>query len=151
MKGEILLAIRVGSPSEEPARVARELAQRLDSHVTVLHVTPELKPFELVGSEGLSLDDMQSAMLQESEAGLAEFVQAHLRGVRTSTRIAKGPVAEQVAAVADDVNADYVVVGTQGRGTLARLVLGDTTQSILQHSTRPVLVVPLLSDEARPD
>jgi nucleotide-binding universal stress UspA family protein len=55
----------------------------------------------------------------------------------------EGDVAQSVAAVASELNAAYLVVGTRGRGALARLVLGDTTQAILQHAPCPVVVVPL--------
>ncbi|QPK81019.1 universal stress protein [Schaalia sp. ZJ405] len=37
---------------------------------------------------------------------------------------------------------DLVVVGTRGRGGLAGVFLGSTSQSVLSHSTCPVMVVP---------
>jgi nucleotide-binding universal stress UspA family protein len=39
-------------------------------------------------------------------------------------------------------NADFLVVGTKGRGALSRLVLGDTTHDIIKRTPCPVVVVP---------
>ncbi len=146
MAAEILLAIRVGPSSVVPARAALKLARQIDAHVTVLYVAGALHPVDLVGSDGLTLEDEQNRILQDAETELQEFMAEHLSGVEATSRLASGPVAEQVAAVAAEIEADYIVVGTRGRSALARLVLGDTTQSILQHSTRPVVVVPIQPD-----
>ena len=37
---------------------------------------------------------------------------------------------------------DLVVVGTRGRGGLAGVLLGSTAQTVLSHSTCPVMIVP---------
>ena len=37
---------------------------------------------------------------------------------------------------------DLVVVGTRGRGGLAGVLLGSTSQTVLGHSTCPVMIVP---------
>ena len=37
---------------------------------------------------------------------------------------------------------DLVVVGTRGRGGLAGVLMGSTAQTVLGHSTCPVMVVP---------
>lgn len=143
MNSEILLAVRIGPSSIVPARAAATLARSLGAHITVLHIAAELHPVDLAGADGLNIEEEQAHLLQEVEQELRTFIAEHLADVAADGRIVRGDVAEQVAAVAAEIDADYVVVGTHGRGALARLVLGDTTQSILQHTTRPVLVVPL--------
>ena len=146
MNSEILLAIRIGPSSVVPAREAATLARRIGAHITVLHIAAELHPVDMAGADGLNIEEEQAHMLQEVEQELRTFITEHLSDVPADGRIVRGGVAEQVAAVAAEIDADYVVVGTHGRGALARLVLGDTTQSILQHTSRPVLVVPLQAD-----
>jgi nucleotide-binding universal stress UspA family protein len=56
--------------------------------------------------------------------------------------VTEGEVADVISRVARERSADFLVVGTKGRGALSRLVLGDTTHDILKRTPCPVVVVP---------
>jgi nucleotide-binding universal stress UspA family protein len=144
MVPEIVLATRFGPSSAEPARVASELARRIGARITVLYVASELQALQVGGAEaGIDPVTERERIDRRINDELREFIDAHFKDHEFSVRIVEGDVADQVAGVARDVNATYIVVGTRGRGQLARLILGDTTQSILQRTPCPVLVVPL--------
>jgi nucleotide-binding universal stress UspA family protein len=141
---EIVLAIRLGPESEAPTGVAVQLARDTRAHVTVLFVLAELDAIE-VGAAAAGMDPGQEheRVLAEAESGLNAFLAAHLAGVPASGRLERGKVEEVVTGVAAELNARFIVVGTRGRGALARLVLGDVVQGILQRTPCPVIVVPL--------
>jgi nucleotide-binding universal stress UspA family protein len=144
MVPEILLATRFGPSSAEPARVASGLARRIGAHITVLYVATELQALQVGGAEaGIDPVTERERIDRRIHDELREFIDAHFRHHQFAVRIGEGDVAEQVSKVARDIGAMYIVVGTRGRGQLARLILGDTTQSILQRTPCPVLVVPL--------
>jgi nucleotide-binding universal stress UspA family protein len=144
MVPEIVLATRFGPSSAEPARVASELARRIGARITVLYVASELQALQVGGAEaGIDPVTERERIDRRINDELREFIDEHFKDHEFSVRIVEGDVADQVAAVARDVSATYIVVGTRGRGQLARLILGDTTQSILQRTPCPVLVVPL--------
>ena len=67
----------------------------------------------------------------------------HLRdtGVRYRTVMEDGRPAEVIAQVADNVDADVIVVGRRGRGGVAELVLGSVSHALVLHSKRPILVI----------
>lgn len=53
-----------------------------------------------------------------------------------------GDVAHTILAVAADVDADLVVLGTRGRSGMTSFLLGSVSHGVVQHADRPVLVVP---------
>lgn len=61
------------------------------------------------------------------------------RSVKVHVRV--GDVAEEIHQVAVDEGADLIVVGTHNRRGLARIVLGNTAQELLQRAHCPVMVV----------
>lgn len=62
--------------------------------------------------------------------------------VRATARQVHGWPAETLLAVADETDAEMVVVGRSGLGRFGRFLLGSVSSSVVQHATRPVTVVP---------
>lgn len=62
-------------------------------------------------------------------------------GVGCRTVMEDGRPASVIARVADEVDADVIVVGRRGRGGVAELLLGSVSHEAVLHSRRPVLVV----------
>jgi nucleotide-binding universal stress UspA family protein len=63
-------------------------------------------------------------------------------GVRYRTMMEDGRPASVIAQIADDIDADIIVVGRRGRGGVAELVLGSVSHELVLHARRPVLLIP---------
>ena len=82
--------------------------------------------------------------VKQIEAGRATVAQAHLR---------MGRADQEVVALAEELGAGLVVMGSRGLGGLRRLLMGSVSDSVIRHAHCPVLGVRKEEpqEEARPD
>jgi len=121
----ILLAVDRNEQREHAVRAALELARQHRAAVVVQHVDPV---FESVSSA----QRFVRGIVGQLHAGGVLAWTAGLAGV--------GDVASLIAAEADRIDADVIVIGSRRRGDLAALVLGSLTRDLLRRTTRPVLL-----------
>lgn len=62
-------------------------------------------------------------------------------GIKYRTVMEDGRPASVIAEIADQIDADVIVVGRRGRGGFAELLLGSVSHELVLHSKRPVLVI----------
>jgi nucleotide-binding universal stress UspA family protein len=89
-----------------------------------------------------SVNDRERALAEQTATEGAEL--ARSLGVEASSLAveASGPLDEAVLTLADEADAELIVLGSRGRSGLRSLLLGDVAADVLQHASRPVLVVP---------
>jgi len=58
-----------------------------------------------------------------------------------STQIKKGYVAKKIVKASEDVEVDLIVIGSRGLGGLTGWFLGSVTNHVVNHCTKPILVV----------
>jgi nucleotide-binding universal stress UspA family protein len=143
MAGSVLLAIRVGPESEVPTRVAARLARLLDDTLVIVYVALELETANMVAT-GAAMDEesVRQAMREKVTNDVLGYVRGLVPDQPVEVVVTEGDVAEAISRIAAERAADFLVVGTKGRGALSRLVLGDTTHDILRRTPCPVVVVP---------
>jgi nucleotide-binding universal stress UspA family protein len=92
----------------------------------------------------VSIDDSLATVSVDPEPekqakAAAEFAREH--GIEAQAVARIGPAAERIRDVAEDCDADLIVVGSHGRGALSGAILGSVSMSLIRESKRPVLVV----------
>lgn len=85
--------------------------------------------------------DAMDAAIAEEEAN-ATAVAAAQAPHDADIEVVFGETVEAIVKAAEDENADLVVVGSNDKGFLQRLLDGSVSQRLTRQSTRPVLVVP---------
>jgi nucleotide-binding universal stress UspA family protein len=63
-------------------------------------------------------------------------------GIRLTAWSREGPPAAVLLAAADELKADWIVVGTRGLRGASRTLLGSVSATLLDRSGRPVTVIP---------
>lgn len=129
---KILLAIAGGDDLAPGVRAAVAVAQP-DASVMVVHVAQAifgLEGFAYVESDDEIRDTMARACGLVIDAGIkVQGMVAH-----------EGPVAKAVAEIAQDWNADLIVIGSSRMRDIASLFLGSVSHDLLHLTDRPVLI-----------
>jgi nucleotide-binding universal stress UspA family protein len=140
----ILCPVDFSDGSRRAVDHALAIARWYNADVTALHVTPPitLAPYmdPLVHPTPLvrTSEDLDKIRLQ-----LALFVEEESGDFSVASVVKEGGIVAEILRFADTNQADLVVMGTHGRSGFRRFILGSVTESVLRHSTRPVLIVPL--------
>lgn len=141
------MKVLVATDGSECARHAIAEAKRLlalkDAEVHVVSVAPlppvaldVMAPGAVVSPESLKL------LRREVEANLQEARDAlETDRLRVTTHVREGDPAAEVVHAAEEIRPDVVVVGSRGRGALARWALGSVSTALVHHWRGPVLVV----------
>ncbi|HET7138310.1 MAG TPA: universal stress protein [Gaiellaceae bacterium] len=138
MARPILCGVDGSADARLALRTAARLAEQLDARLVVAHVvqlppqSSRLGPKTIVPI-GAALEagvKMLERLLDEE--GLSEVDQ----------RVEYGFAADRLADLADEEDAELIVVGSRGRGAFKAAFLGSVSTDVIGVARRPVLVVP---------
>jgi nucleotide-binding universal stress UspA family protein len=86
--------------------------------------------------------DIAARMAEGSRAGLDAVVGKRKGGkIQVDGVLREGVAWEEINRVADELDADLIVIGTHGRKGLARALLGSVAENVVRTATRPVLTI----------
>lgn len=135
----ILIAIDDSPSSAAAIEQGLAVADDEGARVVFVHVVPIVGE-RFVPDDGAPdrvPDHAQTAVLVDAVA-TAEAV-----GVPCTTELLVGYPPRQIAELADDLDADLVVVGSRHLSGAKRFLHGSTSRALIGETTRPLLVVPV--------
>ena len=128
---KILVATDFTEASDAAIESALDLASRLGASVTLAH-TYELPTYG-IGDPNLVMPMVEVA------SDLSRTLEQTMENEVETRRYRGVPLA--INAVAEEIGADLIIVGTHGRTGLAHVLLGSTAESIVRGATRAVMIV----------
>jgi nucleotide-binding universal stress UspA family protein len=153
----ILYATDLGDHMRPVFRYAVSLAEKCGAKISMLHVSTEfgaearwairtyMSEADVRKFEQDGIKELQGQM----RARLAAFCRAELgqspeeSNLVSDIDVIAGRPAETIVRVAEDRNADLIVIGTHTSHSLGATLLGSTARSVTHLSRKPVLVVPV--------
>lgn len=140
---KILVPIDGSRPSDVGSALAFELAKQYGGTLFFVNIVD-------VGVLATSFDDPAMnapEIADEAYAGGKRLVneaieRARAQGITADGTVLTGPVLERLLHTCDAEKTTAVVMGSHGRGPLAQLLMGSTSDVLVRRSKVPVLIAP---------
>jgi len=79
---------------------------------------------------------------REARETLQEYAEElSKKGIKVQPHLRVGYPFDEIVLTANHFNVDLIIIGSHGRGTISRLLLGSTAERVVEHALCPVLVV----------
>lgn len=146
----ILVATDFAESAERALAWGVQLARQHGAELILLHVYMDLPAYpEITAGQVEAIYEEQRRWIEEALERRARSARGE--GVRARAILRTGPPASTIAETATEEGADLLLVGTQGRSGLDRLIVGSVAERVVRLATCPVLVVKSAETAARAD
>jgi nucleotide-binding universal stress UspA family protein len=142
MLKQILIATDGSASAQEAVEFGLELAAEQDAELVFIHVAPAVDTLPVPGF-GIGGPAVMPHVLSEHDWRPLESATelAARKGLEAKTELAVGSPVKEIVRCADAIDADLIVVGSHGHGSIASALLGSVSLGVLHEARRPVVVV----------
>ncbi len=140
----VLLATDGSKPSEIALELAGAISWPAGSEIRVVTALEPVEPILTAAwAPALATDvDKQQRDLGASAGAVLQHATAALAhtGATITSHVLEGRAASAILQQADDLDADLVIMGSRGHGTIGSMLLGSVSAEVADHSPQPVLI-----------
>ena len=141
---KILVPVDFSPMSKEVLRAAIEIGKHRDADVCVLHVMRAAEHIayyagEFSGAVGMERVDEESKILTETR--LRNLLNELTTGPKVKPHLVMGDPVSEIIQYAEEEDIDLIVMATQGRRDLSRLLMGSVTEQVVRCAPCPVLSI----------
>ena len=111
------------------------------------HITYDYDPAAMYAIDPSEIRNQIAQRFHHEHKTLQEYAE-HFRQQDLEARglMIQGPTVEMLLSEVDKLSADFIVVGSHGKGMLSQLLLGSTSEALIRKSPIPIYLIP--ADEA---
>jgi nucleotide-binding universal stress UspA family protein len=137
----ILVPVDFTETSDRALDYAVSMAARFEAKVVVLHAY-EIPVYGFPDGALVASGEVAGRISEAAQKALDRLVEARQnKGAKLTALLRTGAAYELANTVAEEVDADLIVIGTHGRKGLARALLGSVAENVIRTAKRPVLVI----------
>ena len=154
MLDKLLVTLDGSEFGEHALPFAKAIAENTGASVNLAHVSCCEPPTDLLQNtpfqyEGVSMEAYEEKHSDEQKKYLEEqaaLLQAQIPDVEVSSSLLEGYVTEALERQAAKIQAKLLIMTTHGRTGVSRAWLGSVADSLVRHSSYPLLVIRPLED-----
>jgi nucleotide-binding universal stress UspA family protein len=135
----ILVAIDGSETANRALEAAAELAEALNSRLTIISVAPEVPSFAY--RSGIDVGALEEEARSETDKILRESVAAIPQELPVTSVLKHGHAGERIVEQIDRGEHDLLVMGSRGRGRVATSLLGSVGAYVHYHARVAMLVL----------
>jgi nucleotide-binding universal stress UspA family protein len=137
----ILVPVDFTETSDRALDYAVAMAARFEASVVVMHAY-EIPVYGFPDGALVASGEVATRISEAAQKALDRLVEARKdKGVKLSALLRTGVAYDLANTVAEEIDADLIVIGTHGRRGIARALLGSVAENVIRTAKRPVLVI----------
>jgi nucleotide-binding universal stress UspA family protein len=136
---KILIALDDGPASEKVASNGFQLAQQLHAEIALISVVDTTA---LMTDGGVTPAEMANIMKSDCKKNQQMIMDKVFKEYKVWNFVEEGKPFEVILRVAEEWEADVIVLGTHGRTGLSHLLMGSVAEKVIRHSVKPLFIIP---------
>ena len=138
---KIVCALDLSEHSRQVAEYATMLAKTSGASIVAVYAAPTLTQYTGFHVPPNTIDSFVGEIVSGAEKAMADFVAEHFPDVQVKAEVVVGYAAEEILSLAENEDADLIVMGTHGRKGIDRILFGSVAEKVVKNSSRPVLTI----------
>lgn len=138
----LLVPLDGSALAEQAIASAVRLAHATGGSILLVHVVNPPSEFTIYTEITIPSQDLVDEEIADAKAYLSQIASSkQLAGIETHTVVLSGPIAASILDAASEHQIEAIILCSHGRTGVKRWVLGSVAESIVRHSSIPVLLL----------
>lgn len=138
---KILCAVDFSDHSPKLADYAKTLARCTGAKLLCVYVAPSLSQYVGFHVPPSSIESFVGEIVAGADTSMKAYLDEHFAGANVEGKVLVGYPAEEILNLAEDENADLIIMGTHGRTGIDRILFGSVAEKVVKSSVCPVLTI----------
>lgn len=148
---KIIVPVDFSEQSEQALKVAASLAKQYNSEILALHML-DLNPVIVTPVTKNTSTEELFFYIKLAEKKFHDFLKKpYLKDIKITPIIKHFKVFSEINEVANEHNADLIIMGSHGSDGVNEFFIGSNTEKVVRHSDIPVMVIKNIIDNFKID